>query len=395
MDRLCRHPFDDGTGSIEIVSSQVPEMPKPIAVPTAKDDLCPNCQIPMVYMHSGGLLCKKCGTVDETEAFEVDLSNESGVDQYNTSESASMATKVMGLGRSGQRNVIHSSSGPSNNRAAQQRLIVNQIAAIINTTPNHGIPPKVISDAADFFWQVQSNKTIRGNVRKGTQAACVYLMCRPNGIARSIREIAKLFNIEQCEVSGGEKILDGLTAGGLITKPFILEDQNEDEQIENLLTRHFSALNIHKKCREVSLESDDVREFCKRLIRFTIKYRLAETSVISSKCVGSIAIYLRFSTKLIIDRDLLDKECNISKTTFARFEKAITDFLDSTDPESEAVRGRLRRLFRDYGLLDKRTLGARLLSRRTPSEKSPTVSSDDITHTPPTVSDVVLEDADL
>lgn len=388
MDRLCRHPFDDGTGSIEFVSVQ--DTPIPITVPVAKDDLCPVCRIPMVHMHSGGLLCKKCGTADETEAFEVDLSNESGVDQYNTSESSSMATKVMGLGRSGQRNVIHSSSGPSNNRAAQQRLIVNQISAIINATSNHGIPPKVISDAADFFWQVQSNKTIRGDVRKGTQAACVYLMCRPNGIARSIREIAKLFHIEQCEVSGGEKILDGLAAGGLITKPFILEDQNEDEQVENLLTRHFSALNIHKKCREVSLEPDDVREFCKRLIRFTIKYRLAETSVISSKCVGSIAIYLRFSKKLIIDRDLIDKECNISKTTFARFEKAILDFLDSTDPEGEAARGRLRRLLRDYDLLDKRNLGVKMAPRRAPeavpsSTVSPQSSSED----------VFLEDAKL
>lgn len=399
MDRRRRHPFDDGCGIIEFAAAPKEE-PVPIAVPIVHDELCPACQIPMVHAHTGGRLCKKCGTVDETEAFEIDISNESGVDQYNTSESSSMATKVIGIGRNGQRNVIQSSSGPSNNRAAQHRIIINQITAIINSTPNHGIPPKVISDAADFFWQVQENKTLRGDVRKGTQAACVHLMCRPNGIARSAREIAKLFNIEQSEVSGGEKILDELIHRGLITRPFILEDQSEDEQISNLLTRHFSALNIVTKCREVDIDPEQVREFCRKLIRFTIKYRVAETSIISSKCVGSIALYLRFSKRLNIDRELIDKECNISKTTFARFETAVLNFLASTDPQNEVVRGRLRVLFQTYGLMEKRRapkpkLGIRRSAPSTTADVNKPANTPSVSGNEAPLDDVILDDAGL
>ncbi len=340
------NPFDDGLGSVEI--EQVEEQKQVYVIPTEEKFICQFCAIPMVQVPAGGMRCEKCGYLDESEAYDLDIGNESIADQYNTSENSSMATRVVGPGRNGQR-VLHSSPGPNGNRNIQHRETVNKISAIV-LRKDQSISQKVINDAADLFCQVQKHQVLRGGVRKGTQAACLYRVCAPNRISRNIREIAQLFEVDQSEVSNGDKILDELYANGLITKAFHEEDQTEDMQISDLLMRYFNSLEMIERCRVANLDLDNIRLFCTRLVRFTKVYRIAEGSMISSKCIGSIYVLSQQIPELKIDRDTIEKKCKISKSTFNRFGKCIAMELRGTETTREHVRGRLRQVFKSHGV---------------------------------------------
>lgn len=339
-------PFDDGLGSVEFAHVEE-EKPVPI-LSSEKKFICELCAIAMVPAPSGGMRCEKCGFVDDSEAFELDVGNECMAEQYNTSENSSMATRVIGPGRSGQR-VLHSSPSANGTKNIQHRDTVNKILTLVQRKDS-SISQKVISDAADLFCQVQQHRVLRGGVRKGTQAACLYRVCAPNRISRSIREIAQLFEVDQSEVSNGDKILDELYSKGLITKTFHDEDQTEDMQVSDLLARYFNSLEMTERCRSAGLDLTNLRNFCTRLVRFTKAYRIAEGSVINSKCIGSIYVMSQQIPALKIDWRTIEAKCKISKSTFNRFGKSISMELNSTEPTRAHVRSRLRQVFRSHSI---------------------------------------------
>lgn len=365
MDKLL-DPFDDGLGGVEI--EQVVEEKPIIVIPMEEKFICEFCTIPMISAPGGGMRCKQCGYLDESEAFDLDVGNECLAEQYNTSENSAMATRVVGPGKNGQR-VLHSSPGPNGNRNIQHRETVNRIAAIV-LRKDQSISQKVISDAADLFCQVQQHQVLRGGVRKGTQAACLYRVCAPNRISRNIREIAQLFDVDQSEVSNGDKILDELYASGLITKTYHEEDQTEEMQISDLLLRYFNCLDMAERCRSTGIDIGNVRTFCTRLVRFTKVYRIAEGSVINSKCIGSIYVLSQQLPELKIDRDTIEKKCKISKSTFNRFGKSIAMELRNAEASHEHVRGRLRQVFKSHNI-PLRELGTPRIASRTTRVKKP------------------------
>lgn len=350
-----RDPFDDGLGSVEIDHAE--ENPPIIVIPQSEKFICEFCMISMVPAPTGGMRCSECGCVDDSEAFDLDVGNECISEQYNTSENSSMATRVIGPGRNGQR-VLHSSPGASGNKNIQHREIMNKISAIVSRK-DPSISQKVISDAADLFCQVQQHQVLRGGVRKGTQAACLYRVCAPNRISRRICEIAQMFEIDQSEVSNGDKILDELFSQDLIKKIYHEEDQTEEMQVADLLTRCFINLEMAERCEKAGLNLNTIREFCTKLVRFTRRYRIAESSVINSKCIGSVYVLSQHVPSLNIDRDTIEKKCNISKSTFARFGKAIQNEFEGTNEARAHIRSRLRQLFRSHGIPPKDPASAR------------------------------------
>lgn len=368
MHKLMRDPFDDDLGSVEVDHIEEEQVIR--AIPSEEKFICEFCTIPMVSAPGGGMRCKQCGYIDESEAFELDVGNECISEQYNTSENSSMATRVIGPGRGGQQRVLHSSPGASGNRNVQHRETMNKISAVV-LRGDQSISQKVISDAADLFCQVQQHQVLRGGVRKGTQAACLYKVCAPNRIVRSIREIAQLFGVDQSEVSNGDKILDELYAQGLITKTYHGEDQTEEMQISDLLTRYFNSLEMNDRCRKAGVEMGNIREFCTRLVRFTKIYRIAEGSVINSKCIGSIYVLSQHLTALDIDRETIEKKCKISKSTFNRFGKCVALELKGTDVARKHVRSRLRQVFRVHEI----PLGDTVAPRGTRAKKPTAIKS--------------------
>jgi transcription initiation factor TFIIIB Brf1 subunit/transcription initiation factor TFIIB len=295
-------------------------------------------------------ICEECGKVEEIIGGDVELGEKGseGVNDYNTSDSSAAPVRITGPNSyTFQKKLI---SSTSNYKKQQRRNTVDQMENIIYQYNGPKLPANIVKQAADFYYQVQQHCIKRGDVRKGTMAACLYRKCIKNNISRKPKEIADIFGIPQAELSNGEKILDKLFAEGLLgdvavgdvlsresesagINQFYFKDQ---AQMSAFLSRYFECLNI----------PDTYLDFAQSLIRFTEKYHIAESSIMSSKCAGTIYILGSKLPELNIKRDDIERECKISKSTFSRFSQSVFAFLNSTDPALKKVRSRLRNIFK-------------------------------------------------
>jgi transcription initiation factor TFIIIB Brf1 subunit/transcription initiation factor TFIIB len=315
---------------------------------------CEECGLEM-YKLSQEYICDGCGKVDPIVGGDVDIAERGGaegVNDYNTSSNSAAPVRISGPGSYRYQRKLLSST--SNYKKQQKRNTVDQITNIVYQYDGAKPPPNVIKQAADLYYLVQQHCIKRGDVRKGTMAACVYRMCIKNGITRKPKEVADIFNIPQNELSNGEKILDKLFANGSLTGSLgTLTSQNseitdnaaakvnqfyfkEHEEMSSFLSRYFESLGVPEL----------YMHFAQRLIRFTNKYRIAESSIMSSKCAGTIYILSIKVPELDIKRDDIEKACTISKSTFSRFYQAVFNMLESTDFRLRKVRSRLRNIFK-------------------------------------------------
>jgi transcription initiation factor TFIIIB Brf1 subunit/transcription initiation factor TFIIB len=318
-----------------------------------KSSLCSECGIKM-YKSSMEYICEQCGKVEEIVGGDIDIAEHGGpegVNDYNTSNNSAAPVRIAGPGSYVfQKKLI---STTSNYKKQQKRNTVDQITNILYQYEGAKPPANVVKQAAEFYYQVQQHCIKRGDVRRGTMAACLYRKCIENDISRKPKEIADIFGIPQTELSNGEKILDELFAKGLLgvtigpSDGLVSNDVSssinqfyfkEKKEMKSFLSRYFEDLGIPL----------DYIEFAESLVWFTIKYRIAESSIMSSKCAGTIFILSVKLPNLNIKRTDIENTCKISKSTFNRFYCNVFRALSSTDPGKKKMRSRLRHIFKKH-----------------------------------------------
>jgi len=313
-----------------------------------KVHLCEECGEKMYKSSIDSLtqhyICDKCGRIEDFTGADVDNHESEGMNDYNTSDNSAVPVRITGPNSYAfQKKLI---SNTSNYKKQQFKNTSDQIHYTLYQYKGPTLPNNIITTASEFYYQVQQHCILRGDVRKGTMAACLSKICEKNNIIRKPKEIADIFGIPQSELSNGEKILDQLFAEGILRNlTFGTIKFNEAREInqfyyydsiESFLTRYFECLNI----------SDEYLTFASRLVQFTIKYHIADSSINSSKCAGAIFILSLKIPELKINKTDIERECNISKSTFGRFYSAIDNVLESKSAELRHVRRRLRRIFK-------------------------------------------------
>jgi len=320
--------------------------------------MCEDCdQLMYVSSLSGtgsvdqAYICSGCGRVEElcgsgysgnSEEISSAISAtrmDAMVDEAAAININSTTVRVSGPGANGlQRKLIASTS---NYKRQQLKATTDQMENVVYQYNGPKIPANIVSAAANLYFHVQQFCIKRGDVRKGTMAACLYRKCIEANITRKPKEIADIFEISQSELSNGEKILDELYASECLretgTKLFHF---NEQDRIESFLARYFELFNLPIKYKEFSL----------RLIRFTEKYHLVSGSIVSSKCAGTIFLITNKLPELNVTSKDIVIGCRISKSTFARFASCIQQTLNSSDDHMIKVRSRLRRIFKKNGV---------------------------------------------
>jgi transcription initiation factor TFIIIB Brf1 subunit/transcription initiation factor TFIIB len=306
--------------------------------PLSNDITCPDCHKSM-FKAPAGFLCEMCGRIDD-DNYDTDKIEYHS--DYNTSSTSAAPVCITGPGSyMFQKKLI---SNTSNYKKQQKRNTIDQIENIIYQYKGPKPAQYVVREAAELYYQVQQHCIKRGDVRKGTMAACLYRKCKKYSIDRKPKEIADMFGIPQSELSNGEKILDQLFAEGRLggrndstyeasINQFYFSEQ---EQMNSFLSRYFECLVI----------PEQYLIFAQRLIRFTIKYHIAESSIMSSKCAGTIYLLSIRLPHLNIKRNIIEQECRISKSTFTRFSQSIIAYLKSSDVQYKKARSRLRRIFK-------------------------------------------------
>jgi hypothetical protein len=156
------------------------------------------------------------------------------------------------------------------------------------------------------------NKTviIRGKNRSSVIAACIIYACRKKGKTRSPKEMAKLFNLKNTEVTKGCKIFQKLAKLKNIdlkincTKP------------EDFITRFCEELRINSEyTKQAILISDNVQ-----------KLQIASVHTPLSLATGSIYLMI-YINNLDIQKKTIAEKFNVSQVTIAKAFKKLEPFM--------------------------------------------------------------------
>jgi len=305
---------------------------------------CDKCQQDMAK-YEQDYRCESCGYMEPIHGDETDEAREyyshggsnrsgnSSMGSYNTSDRSAAPLRIVGKNAYAlQRRLI---SNSSSYKVQQRKATEDELLKVMYAIDDNQIPKDVVLDAAALYYELQQHEIRRGDVRKGTLAACLYRKCREHGIDRKPKKIAEMFEIDQNDLSGGEKILDKLAAKNLINVPKSQMYFDVNDRVSSFTDRYFEDLEIPR-------DHPEYKSFVTDLIRFTCEKHVAESSIISSKCAGAIFILTSRRSELDITKERIQQACNISKSTFIRFvkqvDKALLAYCDNAPERNEKLK---------------------------------------------------------
>lgn len=314
---------------------------------------CPECEYSEMYRKNNGtaFVCYKCGLMENIVGDEIEPKKSSNNNNYNTADQ-SAPLRVVGTGSQHYQKAFLSKI--SDYKKTQLRDTVKQLQNILYQNGGKSISHSIIYDTAQMYRKIQQHAIKRGDVRKGALAACLNMVCQEAGIIKKPKEFSDMFGIDQSDFSGGEKILNDLKNSGVIIS-------KKSTPIELFLARFFESLSIPETgLRNINNSEDhdennkkeevNYMEFSKLLIRFANKFKIAEHSIPSSQCAGVIYILSLKCGELCLSKDEIQEKCSVSKSTFKRFAKDISLFLENRDEKKKILRRKLRHLFNKFNI---------------------------------------------
>ena len=308
----------------------------------------------------------QCSSSSDDELLIDDTISYGSSSNYNTWENTTFV-----MNTSNKKKYINNSQ---NYKITQRKNTLREITDVVDRS-SYKIPLNVIKAAAELYYNgVQKYHIKRGKVKEGCQAGCLYKMCIEYMTPRRPLEIAKIFNIKQKDVSKGMRIINKLYSQGMISneimKPTIsiidFEDfddlycfkqnniYNKDKfqklymsecvSIQNFLRRYFLVLEL-----PINSPPSDMFQFANMLAYFTLKFKIAEASIPSSKCAGIIHVLSICFPKMITDAKI-ETCCKISRGTHSRFSDIIVKLLVCKTAKQQRLRYKLRQLFKKYNI---------------------------------------------
>jgi transcription initiation factor TFIIIB Brf1 subunit/transcription initiation factor TFIIB len=169
------------------------------------------------------------------------------------------------------------------------------------------LPKNVIKLAIELFSTIKDNKYVyRGNGKKGIIGACLFYACVINKITKTPREIANILGIEERFLSQGDRTIQELNEKGVINIPTILRP------IDDYLNQYFALLKINMKYKPFIIDVID------RIDKKNI--HIVNDSRTTTKAIGTIYLLInRLKKYKNINKEMIVKECKISKSTFIRY----------------------------------------------------------------------------
>jgi len=275
--------------------------------------ICHSCNIELI-MHNNILLCSSCGVEANKSAnlSENDYIN-SSINECNVNSNGFIAMKIVGKGSYGyQRNLLKTCANYSQFRKINTLKDMNNWN---NNSKKHHIPKNVIQEANEMFAKIKEHGYVfRKDGKKGVLSSCIYYACYNNGISKTPSEIAHFSGIEEKFHSLGDRILHDLNEKGIIEIPVKVQPIND------YVDRYLEILNIPKKYKNFIIALIDRAE--KKNI-----HMLHDSKNNTKSCAAIYVLIERIpALRKSISKDLIEKECNISRTTFIRYYNLICTY---------------------------------------------------------------------
>ena len=281
-------------------------------IETCKDSACPSCG-GLLRISDGVFVCTKCGLEIKQTALSSDDSNTVSVNNNSVNAKGFISMRFIGKKSYGyNRNLLKSCSNYSQYRKNNTLKEMHNWNA---QSVNMKLPKNVMDEANNMFAKIKENGYVyRKDVKKGVQSACLYYACYNNGISKTPNEIAQIVQIAEKFHSAGDRILRDLNERGVIELP------SKINPIMDYTERYFELLNIPKKYKEFVIDIIKQADVDKLHVLCDSKN--------NTKCIGAIYMLIDRVKELrnTIDKDRIDKECEISKTTFVKYYTLLCKF---------------------------------------------------------------------
>ena len=182
------------------------------------NNICNNCNKTSVIYEDGGYFCQDCGVFKEirlnleqewryygeTDSKSTDPTRV-GMPMNNLLPESSLGTMISNKGKHtfdfDKIRQYHS----WNTMPYKERSLYKIYEKLQNKAISGGIPPFIIKNAQAMYKLTSETCISRGSNRKGLMAACVYFACKLEGVTRSAKEIAEIYDIKVSEMTRGIK----------------------------------------------------------------------------------------------------------------------------------------------------------------------------------------------
>jgi transcription initiation factor TFIIIB Brf1 subunit/transcription initiation factor TFIIB len=278
-----------------------------------RDNVCNICSNSLLV--SGNILiCQTCGIEQQNSSnmTEEEYST-SALTDCNVNTNGFIAMKMIGKGSYGyQRSMLKTCANYKKYRR------INTLKDMKNwniQSTKHHIPKNVIIEANEMFAKIKEKGYVfRKDGKKGVLSACLYYACYNNNISKTPGEIAQFSVIEEKFHSLGDRILHDLNERGVIEIPVKINP------ITDYVDRYMTLLSIDNIYRQFVLDLIDRAE-AKHI-------HILHDSKWNTKSVGCIYMLVDRVPRLKkkISKEIIEKECGISKTTFIRYYNTLCDY---------------------------------------------------------------------
>jgi transcription initiation factor TFIIB len=288
-------------------------------------DICLNCNKKGLLKTDIVIVCDYCG-YENDRVF--DFSNESryygimdtkhasdpsrcGIPINELLPNSSLGTMISGRGFEKFRRV------PEWNLMSQkERSLLKTYKSIDNYLEDGGISNRIIDRAKFMFKDISANNKIRrGDSLTGLMSACCYLSCKDKNVARSTKEMSKMFDIKENKVSNGYKeIMETLYHSN---KEYV--NRIDSVSHYDFIYRYCNKLNIDKEYVIIAMYVSNIAD----------KLSIVVNNKPPSIAIGSIYFVLNIYN-LKFTKKTIAKVCNISDVTISKtYEKLVkqTKFL--------------------------------------------------------------------
>jgi len=171
--------------------------------------------------------------------------------------------------------------------------------------------PRIISETSKSLYSViAETKISRGQNRKGVIAACVFNACKECKVARSIKEISKIFDIDPKVLTRGCKNYTEIIR---LNKININRYQNLDTiKVEDFIERF---------CYNLSIKDEDM-EIIKTISDISANNNLIYDNTPPAMATGCIYLVSKLKNLDVSKKDISEK-CNISEVTINKCYKKL------------------------------------------------------------------------
>ena len=269
---------------------------------------CDSCRGTDIILDEGNYICK-CGTINSRF---IDTSQEwrfygSEDSKYNDPTRCGMAINEL-LPNSSLGSTIGYSRNDShdvylirkyhlwNSLSYKERSLYNIFDTLTLNAVNNGIPKNIIEEAKALYKNLSDKKISRGDNRNGLIASSIYMSCKNNGVPRSAKEIAKIFNLSIPTMTRACKKFQE-----------IMQMNTISTNAEDFIFRFCSNLNLDRNKSEI----------CKETVVRIEKFEILSDSTPPSLAAGSIYLCNQYYDWGIAKKDL-SAICDISQVTISK-----------------------------------------------------------------------------